>query len=285
MNLNLESKKALVTGSTAGIGRAIAKMLAEEGVTVVINGRSNPKPAEELVDEIEANGGKAIIALGDISKEEGALHVLNTIKESIGEVDILVNNAGIYPWGNWWNSTSDEWLETYKVDVVSNVRLIQALVPGMVENGWGRVIQLSSASGHTTPANLAPVYACTKAAQTHMARSLAVDLAGTGVTANAVCPAPVATQTTLDLFKKPAQEQGYGTDQAGIEKFFVDTVMHNPPVPRMATPEEIAGTVAYLASPVADHISGSEFLTDCGYSVTGFRRVPSEVSAKEKVEA
>lgn len=281
MELQLAGKKALITGSTAGIGKAIAKMLADEGVTVVINGRKSLGPAEKLKEEIEVAGGKAIIGLGDVSTAEGAEKVVRTITDELDSIDILVNNAGIYPWGNWWNSTADEWQETYNVDVVSNVRLIQALVPAMVKNGWGRVIQLSSASGHTVPANLAPVYACTKAAQTHMARSLAVELRGTGVTANAVCPAPVATQTTLDLFKQPAEDQGYGSNQAGIEKYFVDTVMHHPPVPRMATPEEIAGTVAYLASPIANHISGAEFLTDCGYSVTGFRATSNEIPVPE----
>ncbi|MBP2833771.1 SDR family oxidoreductase [Aquimarina sp. U1-2] len=282
MELNLKGKKALVTGSTAGIGQGIVKTLAAEGVTVVINGRSSEEKAKKLKSEIEKSGGKAIVAMGDVSSDNGVQEVVNKIKSEIGNIDILVNNAGIYPWGNWWNSTPEEWIKTYEVDVVSNVRFIQALVPMMVRKGWGRVIQISSASGHTTPANLAPVYACTKASQTHMARSLAVELRGTGITVNAVCPAPVSTKTTLELFKESAKEKGYGENDKGIQKFFVDTVMHNPPVERMATVEEIAGTVAYLCSPIADHISGSEFLTDCGYSITGFRPAPSEIPVPNK---
>lgn len=271
MDLNLNGKRALVTGSTAGIGAEIARWLAREGVRVAIHGRDGRR-AEQVAGSIRAEGGDAAVAIGDLSTEDGAAQASDAAVATLGGVDILVNNAGQYPWVGWWDSKPEDWTHVYETDVVSGVRLIQALVPAMRDRGWGRVIMLSSASGHHPPANQAPLYACAKAAQTHMAKCLAVELAGSGVTVNAVCPAPVATETTKVLFQDLAAKAGRSTEWSAVERDFVDSIMHDPPVRRMATTDEIAALVAYLASPLADPVTGAEHLIDCGFSVSGFRR-------------
>lgn len=167
MDLQLQGKRALVTGSSAGIGKAIAKVLASEGVVVCITGR-NEERASQVAEEIRHSGGTAKVTIGDLATDEGADWVAQQALEQLGGVDILVNNAGEYPWGGWFNSTSQDWLDLYNNDVVSTVRLIQRIVPQMVRRRWGRVIQVASAAGIFPPANNAPIYAVAKAAQLHL---------------------------------------------------------------------------------------------------------------------
>lgn len=274
MDLELKGKRALVTGSSTGIGAAIAQTLAAEGATVVVHGR-NAERADKVANGIHAAGGQAKVILGDLNTDDGAEQIAANVEAALGGVDILVNNAGSYPLTGWWDSTAQDWLDTYNTDVASCVRLIRRLVPAMSERGWGRVIMISSAAATMVPGNYFPLYACAKAAQTHMAGSLAVELTGSGVTVNVVSPGPVATETWKDLYTQQAAQEGRSTDLADVERRYIETFMQDPPVTRLTTTEEIADLVAFLASPRAGAITAANHFVDGGVAVTGFRRQPS----------
>ena len=281
MDLQLKGKRALVTGSTAGLGEAIVRFLAREGVTVVVHGR-NRERAQKIVDDIGAAGGRAYIALGAITDDESVADICRQAIEATGGIDILVNNAGTYPMANWWESKSEQWLESYNLDVVSNVRFIQPVVPAMKERGWGRVIQISSASAVQVPANFFPIYSVSKSAQTFLTKHLAVELTDTGVTVNTVSPGPASSDNNINLLTEEARQAGRPTDWPSVEQHYVETLMDDPPVRRMVRPEEVGPLVAYVASPLADAVTGSNFLIDSGYSISGFKRQhqPQEAEAR-----
>jgi 3-oxoacyl-[acyl-carrier protein] reductase len=281
MDLHLKGKTALVTGSTAGIGRAIALMLADEGVVVGINGRQSLAAAETLCVDIASRGGGAYVALGDLATDAGADRVAAAARAAVGNVDILVNNAGAYPLGGWWDGQPSAWLDTYNTDVVAGVRMIQRLAPEMRSRGWGRVIQISSVGGVTTPSNYFPMYACAKAAQTWMAGCLAAELTGTGITVNTVSPGPVATDTFRSIYTQEAAREGRSTNWADVEREYIERYMQDPPVKRLSTVDEVASVVALLASPRADTITGANYVVDGGYAITGWRRQVSTVEHAE----
>lgn len=276
MELNLRGKRALVTGSTAGIGAEIARVLATESVSVVVHGR-NREHADAIAAEIRSAGGAVATALGDLTKDDEAQRVAHDAESAFGGIDILVNNAGSYPITSWWNTPSDIWLETYNTDVVAGVRLIKWLVPAMVERRWGRVIQIASRAATQGTANFFPQYSSAKAAELRIASSLAVELAGTGVTANAVSPGAVATDTFKELYTNRARAEGRSTNWADVERAWIDQFMPGIPLPRLLTPREIADTTVFLASPLADAITGCDLIIDGGLGVTGFNRQPSQV--------
>jgi 3-oxoacyl-[acyl-carrier protein] reductase len=161
MDLALTGKRALVTGSTGGIGDGIAKLLAREGAAVVVQGR-NDSAGRRVQQEIEAAGGQAVVAIGDLSTDDGAKRVVDTAVAAFGAIDILVNNAGAYEVRGWADATPQQWLDTFNQDVLSMVRVIRLLVPQMKPLGWGRIIQLSSLVG-VQPLAAQPDYAAAKA--------------------------------------------------------------------------------------------------------------------------
>jgi 3-oxoacyl-[acyl-carrier protein] reductase len=274
MDLNLMGKRALVTGSTAGIGAEIARVLAAEGAAIVVHGR-NAERAENFAAELRSAGGKVAITLGELTDDRVAERVAREAESAFGGVDILVNNAGSYPITSWWNTPAEVWLETYNSDVVAGVRLVKLLVPGMVERGWGRVIQIASRAATQGTANFFPQYASAKAGQLRIASSLAVELAGTGVTSNAISPGAVATDTFKQLYIEQARKEGRSTSWDDVARWWIDHFMPGIPLDRMITPKEIADIAAFLASPCADAITGSDFIVDGGLGITGFRRQPS----------
>jgi 3-oxoacyl-[acyl-carrier protein] reductase len=276
MDLKLNGKRALVTGSTAGIGAEIARILAAEGASVIIHGR-NAERANKLAKEIQATGGKAAIALGDLTKQNEAESVARDAVNAFGGVDILVNNAGGYPITSWWNTDPEVWLELFNTDVVAGVRLIKELVPGMKERGWGRVIQVTSRAATQGTANFFPQYASVKAAELRIVSNLAVELARTGVTVNSISPGAVATETFKELYQKQAKAEGRSTEWSDVEKWWIEQFMPEIPVPRMLTTKEIADMTVFLSSPLADAITGSDFVVDGGLGVSGFKRQPSHV--------
>jgi 3-oxoacyl-[acyl-carrier protein] reductase len=275
MDLNLRGKRALVTGSSAGIGAEIARVLAAEGASVVVHGR-NAERANTFAAEIRAAGGTVAVALGDLTDDGEAQHVAREAERAFGGVDILVNNAGSYPITSWWNTTADVWLETYNSDVVAGVRLVKLLVPGMIERGWGRVIQIASRAATQGTANFFPQYSSAKAGQLRIASSLAVELAGTGVTSNAISPGAVATETFKTLYTQRARDEGRSTEWDDVARAWIEQFMPGIPLARLLMPREVADITAFLASPCADAITGSDFIIDGGLGITGFKRQPSQ---------
>jgi 3-oxoacyl-[acyl-carrier protein] reductase len=262
MDLQLVGKRAVVTGSSSGIGEAIAKTLAAEGASVVVHGRREAE-AKRVAAEIKAAGGKAVVALGDLSTDAGADAVAKVTNETFGGADILVNNAGAFPHVPWLESTAEQWTELYNQNVGSMVRLITRLVPGMKERGWGRVISIASVVG-TMPFGSSGNYSATKGANINLAVSLAKDLGGTGITSNAVSPGMIVTPGAEELLRDLAPQFGVPADDlAAIKEFALKNVAPNPSA-RLGQPEDIAAAVTFLASPLAGYINGANLRVDGG---------------------
>jgi NAD(P)-dependent dehydrogenase (short-subunit alcohol dehydrogenase family) len=251
LDLNLDGKRALVTGSSSGIGEAIARTLASQGAAVVVHGR-NAERARQVADGINRAGpGRAFVALGDLSLQNEADRVAQSALEALGGIDILVDNAGRGgPTTGWLEASVESWEQLFEANLFSAVRMIRALVPGMKERRWGRVIQIASVVA-TQPHASSPAYAATKAAMVNMTISLAKELAGTGVTVNSVSPGPIWTP----LFEKVVREGGTDLRQLEASATYVG---------RFGRPEEIADLVAFLASPRADFIDGTNVHIDGG---------------------
>ena len=260
MDLRLAGKRALVTGSNSGIGEATVKFLAAEGVTVVVHGRSESK-AHATASAIRAAGGCAEVAIGDLATESGADSVAATALAG-GPIDILVNNAGFYNQLSWANATAEDWAHTYNINVLSGARMIQRLLPQMRERHWGRVIQITGSLAEEPRATL-PHYGASLAARHNLAISLARELKGTGVTSNVVSPGVILTTENQAFLTHLAPTMGWGETWEEIERNVVRDTLQSD-VARLGRPEEVAAAVAYLASPLADYVSGATLRVDGG---------------------
>jgi 3-oxoacyl-[acyl-carrier protein] reductase len=260
MNLNLRGKRALVTGSSSGLGEAIVELLASEGAAVVVHGLEE-RGATAVYDMISAHGGRADKAIGDLSSDAGADAVSEQALAS-GPIDILVNNAGYYGSRSWTETPENEWLAAYNTNVVSAVRMIKRLVPAMRARGWGRVIQIGGGLAQQ-PMALQPEYNATLAARHNLAVSLARDLKNSGVTSNIVSPGCIRVEAVEKVLTAASKHYGWGTSWEDIERGACRDMLPND-IGRLGHPEEIAGAVAYLASPFADYISGAMIRVDGG---------------------
>lgn len=265
MDLQLEGKRALVTGSTSGIGEVIAKALAKEGVTVVVHGR-RVEEAERVVKEIAAGGGKAVFVLGDLSEDTTATRVAMQAISAFGGIDILVNNSGAFPQQGWFDGKLSVWVDLYNQNVGSMVRMIQHIIPQMREHGWGRVVNLASIVA-SLPRPNGPHYSATKAAIINITVSLAKELTGTGITVNAVSPGIIHTPAIEQIFGGIAKQKGWGDEWSEIEKRIVKEVAPNPCV-RIGCPEDVAYVVAFLVSPQASYINAANIRVDGGSNPT-----------------
>jgi 3-oxoacyl-[acyl-carrier protein] reductase len=264
MDLQLDGKRALVTGSSAGLGEAIAETLAEEGVKVVVHGR-NAERAEKVAGSIRDAGGEAAVAIGDLASDDEAQRVIGQALAAFGGLDIVVNNAGGYQAGDWSTATPDRWAEVYNQNVLSMVRVIRGTVEALKQNGWGRFIQLGSGVGAAPFAGV-PDYNATKAANSNLTVSLSKTLADTGVTANTVSPGPIRTPGLEQFFADFAKGLGIEGDTfEEIEGAVVDAAFNHQPTKRVGKAREIADAVAFLASPRADYINGANLRVDGGY--------------------
>ncbi len=261
MDLQLQDKRVLITGSTSGIGEAIAKALAAEGAHVVIHGRREAE-AQRVVKEIEATGGRAAISLGDLSIDREAEQAAEQSLAAFGGIDILVNNAGACPETPWIEAGAADWVKLYNQNVGSMVRLINQLVPGMKERGWGRVIAIASGEA-TMPVVTHAAYAATKSANLNLTVSLAKALTGTGITSNAISPGLTLTPGVLQMLQGMAPNMGWSTDLVELEQQAAKDFVPNP-TGRLARPQDIADVVTFLASPRSAYINGTNIRVDGG---------------------
>lgn len=262
MNLNLEDKRVLVTGSTGGIGEGIAKRFAQEGATVIINGRREAE-AERVAEEIQMAGGKALVAAGDLSKDEDVARIVGLAQAELGGVDILVNNAAGGGHQNDMGTPAAEWLETYNINVLSIVRLIQQLLPPMQEQGWGRIINISSAAA-VNPSPGMGVYSATKAAVSNLTVTFAQGMQNDGVTINTVSPGAILTPSMVEM----AMSQGMGQTPEEVETAMNQMMGSSAPFKRMGRIDEIADVVVFLSSPLASYVHGANIRVDGGYVPT-----------------
>jgi len=265
MTRDLEGKRAFVTGSSAGIGEAIAHRLAANGAIVAVHGR-NLQRTHAVAEAVRAAGGKAHAIVGSLSCEADAHEVADAAEQMLGGVDILVNNAGGESAGGghapWFDVAPDEWLATYESNVVSMVILIRRFAPAMRERGWGRLIQLSSTSVDR-PLTVIPDYSAAKAAIRTLTKSVAHSMAHTGVTANSVSPGPVVTPNVRKWILDTAEQQGWGGDWTRVELHAARQLFPNWSG-RLGYPEDIAHAVAFLASSAADYINAIDIRIDGG---------------------
>jgi NAD(P)-dependent dehydrogenase (short-subunit alcohol dehydrogenase family) len=258
MNLHLNEKSALVTGSTAGIGLEIARKLAVEGAKVIITGRDKAK-LDRAVENIRSSGGAHVSGvLADATTEEGAAALVRAAPNA----DILVNNLGIYEMKDFAAITDADWRRYFEVNVV---RLARAYFPGMLERNWGRIIFISSESGLVTPAEMIH-YGMTKTAQLAISRGLAGLTKGTKVTVNSVLPGPTRSEGIIDFLKSLASDPAAPPEQ--IEAEFFAKGRPSSLLQRMIEPDEIANLVAYLASPLSSATNGAALRVDGGVTPT-----------------
>ncbi|KAA0114508.1 SDR family NAD(P)-dependent oxidoreductase [Mycolicibacterium sp. P9-22] len=253
MNIDLSGKTALVTGSTQGIGLAIAQALASAGARVIVNGRTQSR-----VDEAVATiGGAAVGIAADVADAAGA----DAVIDRFPDVDVLVNNLGIFEAVPAREVTDEQWRRYFDVNVLSAVRLIRAYLPSMAEKGWGRAIQIASDSAIVIPAEMIH-YGVSKTALLAVTRGFAKDAAGTGVTVNSVIAGPTHTAGVED-FVYQLVDKDLPWDQAQREFM----IKHRPQslLQRLIEPTEIANMVTYLASPLASATTGGALRVDGGY--------------------
>ena len=258
MNYQLDQKLCLVTGSTAGIGLAIATALAGEGAKVIINGRTDDRVAE-AIDKIRKLHPKAALEAfaGDLSTVDD----VNEVSVRFPEVDVLVNNLGMYEPKPFEKITDEDWLKIIETNFFSGVRLSRAYLPIMLNHNWGRIIFISSESGIQIPKEMIH-YGVTKTMQLALSRGLAETTIGTGVTVNAVLPGPTRSEGVDGFVKNMAKEQGKTAAQ--IEEDFFKNIRPSSLIQRFATNEEVANLVAYVASPLSSATNGAALRVDGG---------------------
>jgi NAD(P)-dependent dehydrogenase (short-subunit alcohol dehydrogenase family) len=252
MNLHLQGKTALVTGSTAGIGLAIGTELAREGAAVIVNGRT-----QERVDAAMKSSGAAHGIAADLGTESGA----EAVFARFPEVDILINNLGIFEPKPFEEIPDDDWRRFFEVNVLSGVRMSRHYIAPMRRKNWGRIVFISSESGLQTPAEMIH-YGMTKTAQLAVSRGLAETTKGTAVTVNAVLPGPTASEGVTEFVGQMAKARGTGRD--AVERDFFQNVRPSSLIQRLATTEEVAAVVAFVSSPRAAAINGAALRADGG---------------------
>ena len=258
MSLGLQGKLAVVTGSTAGIGYAIAVALADEGARVVINGRTQERVDAALAKlRLRDRGAEFLGVAADLGTVAG----VETLGKEISNADILVNNLGIFEIKPFLEIPDADWFRFFEVNVMSGIRLSRYYLPGMLSKNWGRIIFITSESAQNIPVEMVH-YGMTKTAQIAVARGIAESVAGTGVTVNAVLAGPTASEGAANFVESMAKQQGVST--AEIEKQFFATARPTSLLKRFETPEEVAAVVAFIASAQAVAINGAPVRAEGG---------------------
>ena len=258
MNLQLKNKTAFITGSTAGIGFATAKILLEEGVTVIINGRNQSK-IDATVSKLKTIIPNAKVSgiAADFSKVEE----VNILLEQLPAIDILVNNVGIYQTESFFESKDETWLQQFEINVMSGMRLSRQLLPKMMEHNWGRIIFISSECASLSPTD-SLAYNMTKAAMLSISRGLAEITKGTQVTVNTIVPGSTLSEGAQQFLKDVAARESKTPQQ--VEAEFFNKVRTSSLLQRFASVEEVANTIAFYVSPLAAATNGAAIKVDRG---------------------
>jgi NAD(P)-dependent dehydrogenase (short-subunit alcohol dehydrogenase family) len=258
MKIDLPGKTALVTGSTAGIGYAIAEGLAAAGAAVVLNGRSQAS-VDAAVKKLAGavSGGKVRGIAADVSTAVGC----KALVAALPDVDILINNAGIYGAKDFFDITDEDWTRIFETNVMSGVRMARAYMPAMLRRGWGRIVFISSESALNIPTEMVH-YGTTKTAQLSIARGLAQLTRGTAVTVNSVLPGPTMSEGVETFVKDLAQQNGQSVEAAAAN--FVKQHRPTSLLQRFASVEEVANMVVYVASKQASATNGAALRVDGG---------------------
>ncbi|MHC2333946.1 SDR family NAD(P)-dependent oxidoreductase [Bradyrhizobium sp. USDA 4454] len=258
MKIDLSGKTALVTGSTAGIGNAIARGLAETGAEVVVNGRGQAKVDAAVAAIAKAVPGAKVRGIAaDVSTASGCKALL----AALPEVDILVNNAGIFEPKGFFDIPDEDWSRFFEVNVMSGVRLSRGYMQGMLKRNWGRIVFISSESGLNIPTEMIH-YGMTKTAQLAIARGLAELTKGTAVTVNSVLPGPTMSEGVETFVKDLARQNGQSVEEAAAN--FVKQHRPTSLLQRFASTEEIANLVVYVCSKQASATNGAALRAEGG---------------------
>lgn len=258
LTLDLSGQKALVTGSTGGIGLAIAERLAQAGAHVIVNGRGEER-THSAIEAVCKKLPEAQVTgfAGDVSQPE----IIAKLQDTHPKLDILVNNLGIFEETPFAEISDEDWQRFFDINVMSGVRLSRAYLPGMVERKRGRIVFISSESGLNIPAEMIH-YGFSKAAQIAIARGLAESVAGSGVTVNSVLPGPTRTEGVMTMIQKAAEKTGRTSEET--EASFLKDNRPTSLLQRLEEPEEVANMVAYVCSPLASATSGAALRVEGG---------------------
>lgn len=255
MDLHLRGRTALVTGSYRGTGAGIAEVLAAEGADVLVHGFEAGQP-DDTVAAITTAGGSATGVVADLTTDDG----IEAMRGAAEHVDVLVNNYGT-PVGSTWESM-DDWAEEWNRNVLVGVRTAQLCMPGMRERRWGRIVFLGTL-GTRQPGSHNPGYYGAKAGVHAIVRTLAMELRGTGITANLISPGMIATTEVRDMLTKRAAKRGIEGPWAEVERWGLDNAMGNL-TERLPDPADIGRVVAFIASEAAWHVNGADLAVDGG---------------------
>ena len=258
MNLGLQGKIVVVSGSTAGIGLSIATALAAEGARVIINGRTEAR-VTEAIEKIRQRVSSA--DLRGVAADLGTAAGVDAFLRKAPDADVLVNNLGIFDPKPFLEIPDQEWLRFFEVNVLSGVRLTRKYLPAMLKKNWGRVIFISSESAQNIPAEMVH-YGMTKTAQVAIARGLAQSVAGTGVTVNSVLAGPTESEGVGTFLDSLAKQQNIS--KAEVEKLFFEKARPTSLLKRFETPDEVAAVVAFVASTQALVINGAAVRAEGG---------------------
>jgi NAD(P)-dependent dehydrogenase (short-subunit alcohol dehydrogenase family) len=263
MDLKIAQRLALVSGSTAGIGFAIATALAAEGARVIVNGRTQAA-VDAAASRIAAATGRRVLGFGgDLATPAAAEELV----QRYPDIEILVNNLGIFEPKPFEEIGDADWIRFFEVNVLSGVRLARLCLPAMRRANWGRIIFISSESAVQIPSEMIH-YGTTKIAQLAVSRGLAESVAGTGITVNSILPGPTRSRGVEEFVDVLAKSEGKSFAQ--FEREFFEKIRPTSLIKRFATPEEVASLVAYIASPLASATTGAALRVDGGVVKSAF---------------
>lgn len=249
--MRLQHKVALITGGGTGIGAEIARMFAVEGAQVVICGRRE-KPLKDVVDEIDQSGGEAIYCITDVSSQNQIQEMLRTAKLKFGPIDVLVNNAGIYIPDDVTSTSEEEWDRVMDIDAKGVYLMSKAVLPDMIKNGNGKIINIASIAG-LFGFEKSAAYCAAKGAVVNLTREMALDYAPKGICVNAIAPGVIDTDMTKPFLENEQAKQGF---------------LSKTPVGRVGTPQDIANAAVYLASEESNFVVGQTLVVDGGWTIS-----------------